>query len=285
MGRKFGVSIGNYNNVFVFDEADGFPIKIKPLDGGSNPFASKSLIADVLGRFGATSSAGGGDVNGPASAVDNRVVFFDGTTGKLIKDSGLTLSGSNTGDQTTSTISGISAAAATVLDDATVAAMVETLFGAASTGSNGAVRSTSPTLVTPTLGAALATSIDFGNGAVTDLFGAAFTPTLTNTTNVSSSSQLRAVAIRVNDVVAVGQAISVTPTAGSANTVVDSTLPYASAMTNAGDLIGVGSCFVSTSFVGVRVLGETTGDLARFNFTSNGTGAHTLFILYLYRIL
>jgi hypothetical protein len=73
----------------------------------------------------------------------------------------------------------------------------------------------------------------------------------------------RAVALRVNDVVAVGQAISVTPTAGSANTVVDSTLPYASAMTNAGDLIGVGSCFVSTSFVGVRVLGETTGDLAQ----------------------
>lgn len=44
--------------------------------------------------------AGTGDVVGPASAVNNRVVFFDGTTGKLIKDSGLTLSGSNTGDQT-----------------------------------------------------------------------------------------------------------------------------------------------------------------------------------------
>jgi hypothetical protein len=45
--------------------------------------------------------AGGGDVVGPASSVNNRVVFFDGTTGKLIKDSGLTLSGTNTGDQTT----------------------------------------------------------------------------------------------------------------------------------------------------------------------------------------
>jgi len=39
-------------------------------------------------------------VVGPASAVDNRVAFFDGVTGKLIKDSGLGLSGSNTGDQT-----------------------------------------------------------------------------------------------------------------------------------------------------------------------------------------
>jgi len=43
---------------------------------------------------------GNGDVSGPSSAVNNRVVFFDGTTGKLIKDSGLTLSGTNTGDQT-----------------------------------------------------------------------------------------------------------------------------------------------------------------------------------------
>ena len=47
---------------------------------------------------------GNGNVVGPASAVDSHVVFFDGTTGKLIKDSGLTLSGSNTGDETTSTI-------------------------------------------------------------------------------------------------------------------------------------------------------------------------------------
>ena len=45
----------------------------------------------------------GGNVVGAASATDNNVVFFDGTTGKLIKDSGLTLSGTNTGDQTTIT--------------------------------------------------------------------------------------------------------------------------------------------------------------------------------------
>jgi len=39
-------------------------------------------------------------VEGPTSATDDNVVFFDGTTGKLVKDSGLTLSGSNTGDVT-----------------------------------------------------------------------------------------------------------------------------------------------------------------------------------------
>jgi protein associated with RNAse G/E len=45
-------------------------------------------------------SGGAGDVVGPAGATNNHVVFFDGATGKLIKDSGLGLSGSNTGDQT-----------------------------------------------------------------------------------------------------------------------------------------------------------------------------------------
>ena len=50
------------------------------------------------------------------------------------------------------TTHGITAAAATVLDDATVAAMVDTLGGASSTGTDGLVRATSPTLVTPALG-------------------------------------------------------------------------------------------------------------------------------------
>ena len=46
----------------------------------------------------------------------------------------------------------ITAAARTVLDDTTVAAMVDTLGGATSTGTGGIVRANSPTLVTPALG-------------------------------------------------------------------------------------------------------------------------------------
>lgn len=46
----------------------------------------------------------------------------------------------------------VTAAARTVLDDSTVADMVNTLGGASSTGSGGLVRATSPTLVTPAIG-------------------------------------------------------------------------------------------------------------------------------------
>lgn len=42
--------------------------------------------------IGAGSGSGGtGDVVGPASAVDDRIATFDGTTGKLIQDSGTSL--------------------------------------------------------------------------------------------------------------------------------------------------------------------------------------------------
>lgn len=60
----------------------------------------------------------------------------------------------------------VTAAAATVLDDTTITAMLQTLGeGSAATGSGGLVRATSPTLVTPTIGVAAATSITFANAA------------------------------------------------------------------------------------------------------------------------
>lgn len=40
----------------------------------------------------ASPGAGTGDVTGPASAVDERVAVFDGITGKIIKDGGVTIS-------------------------------------------------------------------------------------------------------------------------------------------------------------------------------------------------
>lgn len=53
-------------------------------------------IAGIPGPTGAQGSTGpvgpgGGDVAGPASAVSGRVVTFNGTTGKLLQDSGVTL--------------------------------------------------------------------------------------------------------------------------------------------------------------------------------------------------
>ncbi len=54
---------------------------------------------DVLAEKGAAGS-GTGDVVGPASAVNNRLVAFDGTTGKLIKDSTYTAASFEPADAT-----------------------------------------------------------------------------------------------------------------------------------------------------------------------------------------
>lgn len=53
-----------------------------------------ALLSDIAG-------SGFGDVSGPGTpVVDGHVAFWDGASGHAIRDSGLALSGSNTGDQT-----------------------------------------------------------------------------------------------------------------------------------------------------------------------------------------
>lgn len=80
--------------------------------------SGKFLTTDGSALSWATVS-GSGDVVGPASAVANNVVLFDGTTGKLIKDSGVALSGTNTGDQLTFKTIAVSGQSDVVADSAT----------------------------------------------------------------------------------------------------------------------------------------------------------------------
>ncbi len=60
------------------------------------------------------------------------------------------------------------AAARSVLDDASVSAMVDTLFGASSSGTGGAARVNGPTFTAPLLGVASATRLSVSTGALTD---------------------------------------------------------------------------------------------------------------------
>jgi hypothetical protein len=76
-----------------------------------------------------------GAVSGPASATDGHVALFDGATGKVIKDSGLTLTGTNTGDQTITltgdvTGSGTGSFAATIANGAVTYAKMQNVSAA-----------------------------------------------------------------------------------------------------------------------------------------------------------
>ena len=92
----------------------------------------------------------GGDVAGPVSAVDNRIAVFNGATGKVIKDGGVLVSSLQPLDAELTALAGltgaalqvpiftgpgaattitVTAAAQSVLDDATTGAMLATLGG------------------------------------------------------------------------------------------------------------------------------------------------------------
>jgi hypothetical protein len=60
------------------------------ITAGTDTTPAKWSAADVVSAIAQHESGGGsGDVVGPASAVDNSIAAFDGTTGKLIKDGGV----------------------------------------------------------------------------------------------------------------------------------------------------------------------------------------------------
>jgi hypothetical protein len=67
------------------DVSDTYNFVFPPTQGTAN----QVLTTDGAGNTSWTTPAGSGDVVGPASAVNNNLVAFDTTTGKLIKDSGI----------------------------------------------------------------------------------------------------------------------------------------------------------------------------------------------------
>lgn len=83
--------------------------KITPLQTSSHAHANKTLLDSLISNGSATqflsadgtyktpvdNVGGTGDVIGPGSSTDNAIVRFDLTTGKLIKNSGVTIDGSN----------------------------------------------------------------------------------------------------------------------------------------------------------------------------------------------
>lgn len=88
-----------------------------------------------------TGGAGGGDVSGPASATDNAIARFDGTTGKLVQNSAVTVA------DTTGNMAGVG----------TLSMTGELTYGGVTlsngvTGTGKMVLDASPALITPNLG-------------------------------------------------------------------------------------------------------------------------------------
>lgn len=93
-------------DVVVGDSGSGGTKGLVPAPAAGDAAAGKFLKAD--GTFAVPAGSASGDVTGPASSTDNAIPRFDGTGGKTLQDSGITiadgatgtLAGSNSGDVT-----------------------------------------------------------------------------------------------------------------------------------------------------------------------------------------
>lgn len=108
-----------------------------------------------------------------------------------------------------------------------------------------------------------------------------YTPTLTNTTNVASSTAFVSQYMRVGNVVTCGVRVEIDVTAATA-TVLGISLPIASAISSAIQVCGVGAD--ATGMSG-EVRGNVAGDRAEFAYVSTVTANNAFYLTFTYLIL
>ena len=89
-------SIREFNSGDTLDNVSGIPTTFTDLTDSPAGYTSNAgkyvrVNGTETGLEFVTLSGGSGDVVGPASSAANNIVTFDGTTGKLIKDSGVAI--------------------------------------------------------------------------------------------------------------------------------------------------------------------------------------------------
>lgn len=110
-------------------------------------------------------------------------------------------------------------------------------------------------------------------GATLQAESGTYTPTLTNTSNITASTPYPAQWMRVGRVVTVSGRIEVTAAANSTGTELRVSLPIAPTFANLGECAGVASFGdVQAGGADVKIRGQVGGANARFNYTS-GTSA------------
>lgn len=140
-------------NARTFNAAADYAAMVNALGGATSTGSgglvratSPTLVTPVLGT---PASGTLTNCTGLPTAGMNDASVTLAKMANLAQDQFIGRTTASTGVPQTATIT---AAARTVLDDTTVAAMVDTLGGASSTGTGGIARATSPTFVTPALG-------------------------------------------------------------------------------------------------------------------------------------
>lgn len=115
----------------------------------------------------------------------------------------------------------------------------------------------------------------------TDITSGTYTPTLTNITNVDSSTAYSCQYMRVGSTVTVSGKILINPTASGASTEVRMTLPIASDFSDSNHCAGTGKSAGTNAYI----YAEATNNLAGFVFTSTGTIDDVFYFHHTYRVI
>lgn len=113
-----------------------------------------------------------------------------------------------------------------------------------------------------------------------------YTPTLTNSTNVSSSTAFACQYMRVGSIVTVSGKLQVTCSVDSADSILHFSLPIASDFTQDYQLSGVGCFYIQDSGeTGICLYADATNNRGSMNFESRSTSSENLFFTFTYQIL
>ncbi len=123
-------------------------------------------------------------------------------------------------------------------------------------------------------------------GIANSVTSGTFTPTLTNGTNVASSSGAFAHYTRVgNEVHVEGWLIVTATTAAGTNTVISINPNIASNFSAQTDALGVGNVFLGAVIAPINIEADFTNDRIMINFTANTTSAQRMNFSYTYTVI
>ena len=132
-----------------------------------------------------------------------------------------------------------------------------------------------------TIARGLATQANAAVGALPVLASGTYTPTLTNSTNVASSTAFQCNYLRVGNIVIVSGRVSITVTTANSSTTLLMTVPIASAMSDA-NAVDCGGTAVATNINESLAILASSGK-AQFTGlpTSTSTGTYWFSFMYL----
>jgi hypothetical protein len=232
----------------------------------------------------------------PSSITDNALIKADGTSGNVYQSTGITIDDSNniSGVGTVdgrdvaadgSKLDGIEAGA-DVTDSTNVLASLsgQALAVATVDTGQGANELYAMDQDVQTTDDVTFASVNTGNGAVELYPSGTYTPTLTETSGITSSSVGTCYYYRVGNMVHVFGSVTIEPSGVSADTILDVSLPIASDLTAGGQLSGAFRV-ANAGDQPVGVIFGNTGDVARFRITAGNVASREFSFLFSYVVL